>query len=125
LRRPICAPSMAQYAAIEAIENGDAEVQKMLDEYARRRNFVATRFNEIGIPCRKPKGTFYVFPDITPTKLSSEDFAMKLLESQKVAVVPGNVFGSCAEGHIRCSFATSIENLKGAMTRIESFVKSL
>lgn len=121
----LCAPSMAQYAAIEAIENGDAEVQKMLDEYTRRRNFVSTRFTEMGIPCRKPKGTFYVFPDITPTKLTSEDFAMKLLESQKVAVVPGNVFGSCAEGHIRCSFATSIENLKGAMTRIENFVKSL
>jgi aminotransferase len=121
----LCAPSMAQYAAIEALENGDADVTKMIDEYTKRRNFITSRFNEIGIPCRKPKGTFYVFPDITPTKLSSDDFAMKLLDAQKVAVVPGNVFGSCAEGHIRCSFATSIENLKGAMDRIENFVKSL
>lgn len=121
----LCAPSMAQYAAIEAMENGDTDVEKMIEEYTKRRNFITSRFNEIGIPCRKPKGTFYVFPDITPTKFSSEDFAMKLLNAQQVAVVPGNVFGKCAEGHIRCSFATSIENLKGAMDRIENFVKSL
>ena len=121
----LCAPSMAQYAALEALENGESEVQKMLDEYARRRNFVSTRFTEMGIPCRKPRGTFYVFPDIRPTKLKSEDFAMSLLQKNKVAVVPGSVFGACGEGHIRCSFATSIENLKGAMDRIENFVKGL
>jgi aminotransferase len=121
----LCAPSMAQYAAIEAIENGDADVGRMIDEYTRRRNFITSRFNDIGIPCRKPKGTFYVFPDVSPTKMSSEDFAMNLLQSQKVAVVPGTVFGKSSAAHIRCSFATSIENLKGAMERIENFVKSL
>ena len=121
----LCAPSMAQYAALEALENGEPEVQKMLDEYARRRNFVSNRFAAMGIPCRKPKGTFYVFPDIRPTKLSSEDFAMTLIQKNRVAVVPGSAFGASGEGHIRCSFATSIENLKGAMDRIEDFVKAL
>ena len=103
----LCAPSMAQYAALEALENGEPEVQKMLDEYARRRNFVSNRFAAMGIPCRKPKGTFYVFPDIRPTKLSSEDFAMTLIQKNRVAVVPGSAFGASGEGHIRCSFATS------------------
>jgi aminotransferase len=121
----LCAPSMAQYAALEALENGEPEVQKMLDEYARRRNFVANRFTAMGIPCRKPKGTFYVFPDIRPTKFSSEDFAMNLIQKGRVAVVPGSAFGASGEGHIRCSFATSIENLKGAMDRIEDFIKTL
>jgi aminotransferase len=121
----LCAPSMAQYAALEAIENGAVDVRKMIDEYARRRNFVVSRFNEIGIPCRAPKGAFYVFPRTSVTGLSSEDFAMKLIEKYKVAVVPGNVFGASGEGHIRCSFATSIDNLKGALDRIEDFVKSL
>ena len=121
----LCAPSMAQYAALEALENGEPEVQKMLDEYARRRNFVSSRFAAMGIPCRKPKGTFYVFPDIRPTKLSSEDFAMNLIQKGRVAVVPGSAFGASGEGHIRCSFATSIENLKGAMDRIEDFIKGL
>jgi aminotransferase len=121
----LCAPSMAQYAAIEALENGEPEVQKMCDEYTRRCNYVTSRFNDMGIPCRKPKGTFYVFPKIEPTGMSSEDFAMNLIQNHKVAVVPGNVFGASGAGHIRCSFATSIENLKGAMERIEMFVKSL
>lgn len=121
----LCAPSMAQYAALEALENGEPEVQKMLDEYARRRNFISSRFSAMGIPCRKPKGTFYVFPDIRPTKMNSEDFAMNLIQRNKVAVVPGSVFGASGEGHVRCSFATSIENLKGAMDRIEDFIKSL
>jgi len=121
----LCAPSMAQYAALEALENGEPEVQKMLDEYTRRRNYISSRFNAIGIPCRKPRGTFYVFPDISPSNMNSEDFAINLLQKNKVAVVPGSVFGSSGEGHIRCSFATSIENLKGAMDRIEKFVKSL
>ena len=121
----LCAPSMAQYAALEALENGEIEVEKMRMEYERRCNFVTSRFNEIGIPCRKPKGTFYVFPNISPTGLTSEQFALKLIEKQKVAVVPGSVFGISGEGHIRCSFATSIDNLKGALNRIEDFVKGL
>ncbi|MBN1498919.1 MAG: aminotransferase class I/II-fold pyridoxal phosphate-dependent enzyme [Spirochaetes bacterium] len=121
----LCAPSIAQYAAIEALENGDRDVDKMKAEYTGRRNFIAARFNEIGLPCPVPSGAFYVFPDITPTGLTSEEFALKLLEKQTVAVVPGNVFGECGEGHVRCSYATSIENIKEAMIRIENFTKSL
>lgn len=121
----LCAPSMAQYAAIEALEHGDADVEKMQEEYSRRRNFIVGRFNEIGLDCHKPDGAFYVFPKISSTGLKSDDFAMKLLHGNKVAVVPGDVFGASGEGHIRCSFATSIENIKEAMNRIEAFVGSL
>jgi aminotransferase len=119
----LCAPVMAQYAAIEALENGDKDVKRMLTEYLRRRNFIVSRFNEAGLPCATPDGAFYVFPDISSTKLSSRDFAIKLLESKSVAVVPGNVFGSAGEGHIRCSYATSIDNIREALNRIEAFVK--
>lgn len=121
----LCAPSMSQFAAIEAIQHADKEVLKMKNEYLRRRNFIVSRFNEIGLPCHYPGGAFYVFPDISPAKLNSEDFAMKLLKAEKVAVVPGDVFGEAGANHIRCSFATSIENIKEAMNRIERFVKSL
>jgi aminotransferase len=121
----LCAPSIAQYAAIEAIENGEDEVGKMRVEYTRRRNYIVSRFNEIGFPCPYPKGAFYVFPDITPSGLSAEAFAMQLLERQKVAVVPGDVFGASGAGHIRCSYATSIDNIRGAMDRIEAFARTL
>ena len=119
----LCAPTMAQYAAIEAIENGEHDVQKMITEYVRRKNFIVNRFNEAGLPCRMPNGAFYVFPNITPTGLSSRDFAMKLLDSKSVAVVPGNAFGKAGEGYIRCSYATSMENIREALNRIEAFVK--
>lgn len=121
----LCAPIMAQYAAIEAIEKCESEVTRMLKEYTRRRNYITSRFNEIGLPCLMPKGAFYAFPDITPTGLSDEDFAIKLLKQDKVAVVPGHVFGECGTGHIRCSYATSMENIKEALDRIETFVKKL
>ena len=119
----LCAPTMAQYAAIEAIENGEHDVQKMITEYVRRKNFIVNRFNEAGLPCRMPNGAFYVFPNITPTGLGSRDFAMKLLDSKSVAVVPGSAFGKAGEGYIRCSYATSMENIREALNRIEAFVK--
>ncbi len=121
----LCAPSIAQYAAVEAVKKGDKEVKRMNTEYTRRRNFITGRFNEIGLPCLLPRGAFYVFPDITSTNLTAEEFALQLLEKEKVAVVPGDAFGKCGEGHIRCSYATSMENIKESMIRIERFVKNL
>jgi aminotransferase len=121
----LCAPSISQYAAIEAIEKSSRDVARMNAEYTRRRNFIAQRFNEIGLPCLYPEGAFYVFPQIASTGLGSEDFAMRLLKAEKVAVVPGGVFGAPGEGHIRCSFATSMDNITEAMKRIERFVASL
>ena len=121
----LCAPSISQYAAVEALSKGEGDVRKMITEYIKRKNFIVSRFNDIGLPCLMPKGAFYVFPDIRPTGLKSRDFALKLLAQQKVAVVPGNAFGSCGEGHIRCSYATSIEVIKNALTGIEKFVSGL
>jgi aminotransferase len=121
----LCAPSISQYAAIEALQNGAPDVERMVNEYTRRRNFIAKSFNDIGLPCLYPEGAFYAFPDVSPTGLSSRDFALKLLEKYKVAVVPGTAFGESGKNHIRCSFATSMENIKTAMERIEDFVKGL
>jgi aminotransferase len=119
----LCAPSMAQHAAVEALENGERDVQRMITEYLRRRNFIVSRFNEAGLPCHTPEGAFYVFPNITPTGLRSKDFALKLLDAKNVAVVPGSAFGASGEGYIRCSYATSMENIREALIRIEAFVK--
>ena len=121
----LCAPSISQYAAIEALEKGDKEVDKMVAEYTRRRNFIASSFNDMGLPCLYPEGAFYAFPDISPTNLSSKDFAMRLLESQKVAVVPGTAFGDSCKDHIRCSFATSMDNIRIAMERIRIFLGTI
>ncbi|HPB80871.1 MAG TPA: aminotransferase class I/II-fold pyridoxal phosphate-dependent enzyme [Spirochaetota bacterium] len=121
----LCAPSLSQYAAIEALEKGDGDVEKMILEYKKRRNYIVSRFNDIGYPCRMPEGAFYVFPDISPSGMNSRDFALALLKVQKVAVVPGVVFGACGEHHIRCSYATSMENIREAMDRIEKFHQSL
>ncbi|AZT90294.1 aminotransferase class I/II-fold pyridoxal phosphate-dependent enzyme [Caldicellulosiruptor changbaiensis] len=116
------APTFSQYAAIEALRSGAAEVEKMREEYNRRRRYMVSRFNKMGLECFEPKGAFYVFPSIKSTGLSSEVFAEKLLYQQKVAVVPGTAFGSCGEGFIRCSYAYSIETIKEALDRIEKFV---
>lgn len=121
----LCAPSISQYAAIEALENCDKDVEKMVAEYTRRRNFIASSFNEMGLPCLYPEGAFYAFPDVSPTGLSSRDFAMKLLETQKVAVVPGTAFGESGKTHIRCSFATSMDNIRTAMERIKNFLGTI
>ncbi len=121
----LCAPSISQHAAVEAIRKGEKDVRLMIDEYFRRRNFIANSFNEMGLACPMPEGAFYVFPDISATGLDSRSFALDLLKKEKVAVVPGIVFGAPGENHIRCSYATSMENLKEAMKRIGSFVRSL
>ncbi len=118
----LCAPSISQYAAVEAVQNGEKDVQKMKSEYLRRRNYIVARFNEIGLPCLKPGGAFYVFPDISSTGLTSKEFAINLLKEHKVAVVPGIAFGECGEYHIRCSYATSMENIKESLKRIEMFI---
>ena len=119
----LCASSIAQHAACEAILKGKRDVEAMKNEYLRRRNFIVNRFNEIGLPCHMPAGAFYVFPDVSPTGLSGREFALALLKEEKVAVVPGGAFGQCAEHHVRCSYATSMENIREALNRIEHFVK--
>jgi len=121
----LCAPSISQYAAIEAISKGKADVMKMVKEYKKRRNYISDSFNEMGLPCLKPEGAFYAFPDISQTGLNSREFALRLVEEKRVAVVPGIVFGEAGENHIRCSFATSMENIKEAVKRIKEFLDSL
>jgi len=119
----LCAPVMAQEAAVEALERGARSMERMREEYCLRRNFVVSSLNEAGIPCLNPKGAFYVFPDISGTGLGSKEFSLKLLEEKKVAVVPGTAFGSCGEGHVRCSYAASMDQIKIAVGRIAEFVK--
>ncbi len=121
----MCAPTTSQYAAVEALRSGDADVEMMREEYNGRRRFLMHRFREMGLKCFEPYGAFYVFPSIEQFNMSSEEFAMKLLESQKVAVVPGTAFGDCGEGFLRISYAYSLENLKIALDRIELFIKEL
>lgn len=119
----MCASTMAQHAGIEALRYGMADVVDMRQSYRRRRNYIVKSFNEIGLSCHNPGGAFYAFPSIESTGLSSQDFAEKLLIEEHVAVVPGDVFGDSGEGHIRCSYASSMEQLKEAITRIERFLK--
>ena len=121
----LCAPSISQYAAIEAIAKADKDVERMRQEYLKRRNFIVNEFNDIGLSCIMPKGAFYVFPKVTSTGLTSREYSLGLLKAEKVAVVPGEVFGKCGEGYIRCSYATSMEALKEAMVRIRRYTKSL
>ncbi|RJP25741.1 MAG: aminotransferase class I/II-fold pyridoxal phosphate-dependent enzyme [Candidatus Omnitrophota bacterium] len=118
----MCASSLAQIAAIEALKNGADEVERMRREYDARRRFIASHFNRLGLDCFIPKGAFYVFPSIRRTGLSSEEFALRLLEDERVAVVPGTAFGECGEGHIRCSYATSLEEIREAINHIEHFL---
>ncbi|MGA8849904.1 MAG: aminotransferase class I/II-fold pyridoxal phosphate-dependent enzyme [Dehalococcoidia bacterium] len=119
----LCAPTMAQMAAIEALRNGEGEVEKMVQEYNRRRRFIVKRLNEIGLPCFEPKGAFYAFPSIKATGMNSEEFSEKLLFAEKVAVVPGTAFGPCGEGFVRCCYATSLPNIEEALRRIDRFVR--
>jgi aminotransferase len=118
----LCAPIMGQDAAIEALDRGDESVAGMRREYERRRNFITRALNEMGLECLKPKGSFYVFPKITSTGLTSREFSMRLLHEHKVAVVPGTAFGPSGEGHVRCSFATGLDQIKVAMERMAVFV---
>jgi len=121
----LCASSIAQYAAIEAIKKGNKDVLAMKNEYLKRRNFIASRLNEIGFTCLVPEGAFYVFPDISITGMTGREFALQLLQKEKVAVVPGTAFGACGEYNVRCSYATSMDNIRESMIRIERFVKQL
>jgi aminotransferase len=121
----LCAPMMSQKAAIEALRNGEEHVKEMVQKYNQRRRLIVKGLNDIGLPCFNPKGAFYVFPSIKHTGLSSQEFAEKLLFSEKVAVVPGNAFGPSGEGHIRCSYAASIDQINTALERIHSFLQKI
>lgn len=119
----LCAPTMGQMAAIEALKSGEDDVAKMVKEYDRRRRFMVKRLNEIGLPCFEPKGAFYAFPSIEATGMSSEEFAERLLMEERVAVVPGSAFGQGGEGFVRCCYATSLANIEEALNRMERFIK--
>ena len=121
----LCAPIMSQNAAIEALENGTPAMMEMRTAYHQRRDFLVRRLNEIGLECHLPGGAFYVFPDIRSSGLSSKDFAMRLLERENVACVPGGAFGASGEGFLRCCYATAYEDIRTATDRIERFVGSL
>ena len=121
----MCASIISQEAGIEALKDGQADVEAMKAQYQRRRDFICRRFNEMGLDCHVPRGSFYAFPSIQETGLSSMDFCKRLLEHSKVAVVPGSAFGASGEGFIRASFSSSYEQLIKAADGIESFVKSL
>ncbi|MEO6784781.1 MAG: aminotransferase class I/II-fold pyridoxal phosphate-dependent enzyme [Chthoniobacteraceae bacterium] len=118
----LCANTMAQDAAIEALESGEGDVAMMRKEYEARRNFIVRSLNDMGLPCFKPLGAFYVFPDIRSTGLTSKEFSLRLLQEKNVACVPGPAFGVSGEGHVRCSYATSMEKIKIAMQRMAEFV---
>ncbi len=118
-------PTTSQYAAIEALRNGMEDVERMRESYNQRRRFLVKQLNDMGIPCFEPYGAFYVFPNISRFGMSSEEFATRLLKEQKVAVVPGDAFGKCGEGFLRISYAYSIENLKGALEKIQKFIDTL
>ncbi|RCW76796.1 aminotransferase [Saliterribacillus persicus] len=119
----MCAPTMAQHGALEALRNGNESVLEMKVSYRQRRNFVVDALNDMGLSCHLPGGAFYVFPSIKETGMNSEEFAERLLEEQRVAVVPGHVFGESGEGHIRCSYATSMKQLDESMKRLRKFVE--
>lgn len=118
----MCSPTISQYAAIEALKHGDSDVEVMKESFQQRRNFIVNGFNKIGLTCPMPQGAFYIFPSIKCTGMSSEEFCEALLNEEKVAVVPGNAFGECGEGYIRCSYAYSIDEIKEAINRIERFL---
>ncbi len=121
----MCAPTTSQYAAVEAMRYGDDDVAKMREAYDGRRRFLLHALHEMGLPCFEARGAFYVFPNISRFGMSSEDFATRLLQQEKVAVVPGSAFGDCGEGFIRISYAYSLENLKEALGRVARFVEGL
>lgn len=121
----MCAPTTSQYAAVSALKNGDADVAMMRESYNQRRRFLLHAFKEMNIDCFEPMGAFYTFPNIKRFGMTSEEFATTLLKEEKVAVVPGDAFGSCGEGYVRISYAYSLKNLKEALGRIERFVKKL
>lgn len=121
----MCSPTISQYAAVEAMENCDGEVAKMVNEYNIRRRWIVNAFNEIGLDCFEPMGAFYVFPSIKSTGMTSQQFCEDLLYKHKVAVVPGDAFGECGEGHIRVSYAYSLKHLMDAIERIKEYLAEI
>ncbi|MBR3173275.1 MAG: aminotransferase class I/II-fold pyridoxal phosphate-dependent enzyme [Eubacterium sp.] len=121
----MCAPTMSQYAAVDALQHGEKDVQVMRESYNQRRRFLMNAFKEMGLECFEPFGAFYVFPNIKKYGLSSEEFATRLLKEEKVAVVPGTAFGDCGEGFLRISYAYSLDNLKLALDRVKNFIERL
>jgi aminotransferase len=119
----LCAPIMCQYAAIEALRHARKEKDEMVESYRQRRNLIVKSFDEIGLVCHQPEGAFYAFPSIASTGIDDETFAERLLHEAKVAVVPGSVFGPSGRGHIRCSYATSVDNIVEAVDRIGQFIR--
>ncbi len=121
----MCAPTTSQYAAVEALKNGDDDVAMMREQYNHRRRYLLSEFERIGLPCFEPYGAFYVFPCIKKFGMSSDEFCTRLLKEEKLAVVPGTAFGDSGEGYIRVSYAYSLDNLKAAMERLERFISRL
>ena len=119
------APTVSQYAAIDALRNGDEDIKQMLVQYDQRRRYIVSAFNKIGLDCFEPKGAFYVFPCIKKSGLTSDEFCEQLLYSKKVALVPGTAFGECGEGFIRASYCYSVAHIKEAVKRVEEFLKEL
>ena len=119
------APTVSQYAAVEAMRNGDGDIEKMRDEYDGRRRYLVEGLRRIGLPCFEPKGAFYVFPDIRSTGLSSDDFCERFLMEEKVAVISGAAFGPGGEGFVRCCYATSMRDISEALTRMDNFLTNL
>ena len=118
----MCAPTTSQYAAVEALRKGDKDVEEMRKAYNQRRRFLINEFKEMNLECFEPYGAFYVFPCIKEFGMTSEEFATRFLEEQKVAAVPGNAFGESGEGFLRISYAYSLDNLKEAISRLKQFV---
>ena len=121
----MCAPTNSQYAAVDALRNGDADVAMMRESYDQRRRFLMNAFREMGLSCFEPYGAFYTFPCIKEFGMTSDEFATRFLEEEKVAVVPGTAFGACGEGFLRISYAYSLEQLKEALGRLSHFVARL
>ncbi len=121
----MCAPTTSQYAAVEALKNGDADVQEMREAYNQRRRYLVHAFQEMGLECFEPFGAFYIFPSVREFGITSDEFATRLLMEEKVAVVPGTAFGDCGEGFLRISYAYSLDNLKIAIGRLQKFVEKL
>lgn len=121
----MCAPTTSQYAAVEALKNGEEDVEEMREAYNQRRRYLMHAFKEMGLACFEPYGAFYVFPSIKEFGMTSDEFATRLLQEEKVAVVPGTAFGDCGEGYLRISYAYSLENLKVALGRLSHFIQRL
>ena len=121
----MCAPTTSKYAAVSALRNGDGDVEMMRESYNQRRRYLMHAFKEMGLECFEPYGAFYTFPSIKRFGMTSDEFATKLLQEEKVAVVPGTAFGDCGEGYLRISYAYSLKSLKEALGRIDRFIRKL